>query len=212
VGGDVQAELGGCALAGNAGPGRMVRGQACAFGIAGDGAAFGIGQVGVEPALALCQGLRVRQHHLDTVKRRRRAKQVVAHQQAGLAHHMCSGDCRNRSSDRETTPSVEFSTGTTPNSAVPDAVARKTSSMLTQGTRSMLEPKNCRAACSLKVPAGPRKATRCGASSARQADMISRQMGGHAGALERPGVGALQPVDHLGLAVGPETPASLRRA
>ena len=63
---------------------------------------------------------------------------------------------RNRSSERATTPSVEFSTGTTPNSAVPAAVARNTSSMLTQGTRSMLEPKNCSAACSLKVPAGPR--------------------------------------------------------
>ena len=59
---------------------------------------------------------------------------------------------------------------------MPAAVARNTSSMLTQGTRSMLEPKNCRAACSLKVPVGPRKATRCGASSARQADMISRQI------------------------------------
>ena len=88
----------------------------------------------------------------------------------------CRGDWRKRSSDREITPSVEFSTGTTPNSAVPAAVARNTSSMLIQGTRSMLVPKNCRAACSLKVPTGPRKATRCGASRARQADMISRQM------------------------------------
>jgi hypothetical protein len=55
-----------------------------------------------------------------------------------------------------TTPSVLFSTGTTPNSAVPAAVAWNTSSKLTQGTCSMLEPKNCTAACSLKVPAGPR--------------------------------------------------------
>jgi hypothetical protein len=53
-------------------------------------------------------------------------------------------------------PSVEFSMGTTPYWALPAAVARNTSSMLPQGMRSMLEPKNCRAACSLKVPAGPR--------------------------------------------------------
>ncbi|CKS38845.1 Uncharacterised protein [Mycobacterium tuberculosis] len=32
------------------------------------------------------------------------------------------------------------------------------------------------AACSQKVPSGPSTATRCGDSSARQADMISRQM------------------------------------
>ena len=69
---------------------------------------------------------------------------------------MCKGDCSNRSSERVTTPSVLFSTGTTPKSAVPAVAAWNTSSKLTQGTCSMLEPKNCSAACSLKVPAGPR--------------------------------------------------------
>ena len=54
---------------------------------------------------------------------------------------MNSGVCRNRSSERATTPSVEFSTGTTPKSAAPALVQRKTSSMLVQGTRSMDEPK-----------------------------------------------------------------------
>ena len=90
---------------------------------------------------------------------------------------MNSGVVRKRSSDRATTPSEEFSTGTTPKSAAPAAVARKTSSMLTQSTLTIDEPKYPRAACSLNVPAGPRKATRLGVSSARQADMISRQTG-----------------------------------
>ena len=54
---------------------------------------------------------------------------------------MNSGVCRNRSSERATTPSVEFSTGTTPKSAAPALVVRNTSSMLAQGTRSIDEPK-----------------------------------------------------------------------
>ena len=53
-------------------------------------------------------------------------------------------------------PSVEFSTGTTPKSATPAEVLRKTSSMLAHGTRTMDEPKKPSAASSLKVPAGPR--------------------------------------------------------
>ena len=47
---------------------------------------------------------------------------------------MCSGVVRNRSSERVTTPSVEFSTGTTPKSAAPALVAWNTSSKLAQGT------------------------------------------------------------------------------
>ena len=54
---------------------------------------------------------------------------------------MNSGVFRNRSSERATTPSVEFSTGTTPKSAAPALVARNTSSMLAQGTRTIDEPK-----------------------------------------------------------------------
>jgi hypothetical protein len=54
---------------------------------------------------------------------------------------MNSGVCRNRSSERVTTPSVLFSTGTTPKSAAPVAVTWKTSSKLAQGTRRMLLPK-----------------------------------------------------------------------
>ncbi len=54
---------------------------------------------------------------------------------------MNSGVVRNRSSERATTPSVEFSTGTTPKSAAPALVVRKTSSMLAQATRSIELPK-----------------------------------------------------------------------
>ena len=54
---------------------------------------------------------------------------------------IASGVVRNRSSERATTPSVEFSTGTTPKSAAPPAVLRNTSSMLAQGTRTIDEPK-----------------------------------------------------------------------
>ncbi len=69
---------------------------------------------------------------------------------------MNSGVVRNRSSERVTTPSLEFSTGTTPKSAAPEAVVCITSSKFAQGTLTMLEPKKPSAASSLKVPAGPR--------------------------------------------------------
>ena len=54
---------------------------------------------------------------------------------------MNSGVVRNWSSARVTTPSVEFSTGTTPKSAAPAVVMRNTSSRLAQGTRTIDEPK-----------------------------------------------------------------------
>jgi len=54
---------------------------------------------------------------------------------------MNSGVTRNWSSERATMPSVEFSTGTTPKSAAPAVVTRKTSSTLAHGTRTMDEPK-----------------------------------------------------------------------
>ena len=54
---------------------------------------------------------------------------------------MTSGVVRNRSSERVTTPSLEFSTGTTPKSAAPELAAWKTSSALAQGSRTIDEPK-----------------------------------------------------------------------
>ncbi len=64
--------------------------------------------------------------------------------------------CRNRSSVRDTTPSVEFSTGTTPQSTVPDSAARNTSSMLGHGIGWISWPKCAITACSVNVPVGPR--------------------------------------------------------
>ena len=96
------------------------------------------------------------------------------------------GVCRNRSSERVTTPSTEFSTPTTPYWALPPAVAWKTSSKLAQYTRSAAPPKNSMAACSQKVPAGPSTATRWGDSSARQADMISRHTAATCGPFSGP--------------------------
>jgi len=52
-----------------------------------------------------------------------------------------SGECSSRSSERATTPSVLFSTGTTPKSAAPAVVQRNTSSMLAHGTRTIELPK-----------------------------------------------------------------------
>jgi hypothetical protein len=57
---------------------------------------------------------------------------------------------------RATAPSVLFSTGTTANSASALRWQRNTSSMVAHGNSSALPPKNRSAACSLKVPAGPR--------------------------------------------------------
>src|SRR5450830_1391650 len=101
------------------------------------------------------------------------------------------GVCRNRSSERVTTPSTEFSTPTTPYWALPAAVAWNTSSKLAQYIRSAAPPKNSMAACSQKVPAGPSTATRCGDSRARQADMISRQMAATCSSLSGPGLAVL---------------------
>ena len=61
-----------------------------------------------------------------------------------------------RSSVRLIAPSDEFSTGTTPKSAVPASVARNTSSIDTHGRPSTALPNCWYTACSLKVPAGPR--------------------------------------------------------
>ena len=52
-----------------------------------------------------------------------------------------SGVVRNRSSERVTTPSLEFSTGTTPKSAAPALVAWNTSSALAHGSLTIDEPK-----------------------------------------------------------------------
>jgi len=88
MGGDVQPEFGGRTVAGDGGPGRVGGGQARALGIARCGAALHVGQVVVQPALALRQRLRMRVDGLDARQGVGLAQQVVAHQQAGLAHHL----------------------------------------------------------------------------------------------------------------------------
>ncbi len=74
-----------------------------------------------------------------------------------------------------TVPSLEFSIGTTPKSAVPDSTSRKTSSIEVSGSARTEWPKCFSTACCVKVPSGPRKATLSGSCCARHADMISRK-------------------------------------
>ena len=82
MGGDVQAELAGGPFAGDAGPGRVAGGQPCAFRVARHRAPLRLRQVLGEPALALRQCLRMRQHDFDSGGRIRQPQQVMAHQQA----------------------------------------------------------------------------------------------------------------------------------
>ena len=56
---------GGKGFAGDGGPGGLIGGQAGAFGVAGHGAALGVGQMGGEPLLALGQRLGVGHHDFD---------------------------------------------------------------------------------------------------------------------------------------------------
>ena len=53
-------------------------------------------------------------------------------------------------------PCPEFSTGTTPKSALPLATSWNTSSMLASGRPCAERPKCLSTACWLKVPSGPR--------------------------------------------------------
>jgi len=69
---------------------------------------------------------------------------------------MRSGVVTSRSSVRPTTPSVEFSAGTTVNWAAPDSQRRNASSTEATASASTAAPKCLRTACSLKVPSGPR--------------------------------------------------------
>jgi hypothetical protein len=82
---DVQAELGGRAFAGDAGPGRVGGGQPRAFGVAGGCAAIHIRQVRRQPALALGQRLGMGIDGFDAVQGFRKPQQVVAHHEADFA-------------------------------------------------------------------------------------------------------------------------------
>ncbi len=69
---------------------------------------------------------------------------------------MPSDDARNMSSVLLTVPSLEFSIGTTPKSAVPASTSWNTSSIEVSGNARTEWPKCFRTACCVKVPSGPR--------------------------------------------------------
>ena len=73
-----------------------------------------------------------------------------------------------------TVPSLEFSIGTTPKSAVPASTSWNTSSIEVSGNARTEWPNCLKTACCVKVPSGPRNATLSGSCCARHADMISR--------------------------------------
>ena len=182
------------------------RGQARALGVAGHRPALDAGQVvgrarrGTAPAPAGAPA-RPRCRRSESVLRSRlwRTNRLVSPM-------MNSGVCRNRSSERATTPSVrvldrhDAEVGRARRWCV-----RNTSSMLAQGTRSIDEPKKPSAASSLKVPAGPE----VGHARGR----LQRAAGRHDLAPDRrhavapaagPALTRLQAVDDLRLAFGPE--------
>jgi hypothetical protein len=69
---------------------------------------------------------------------------------------MRSGERANMSRVWLTTPSVLFSTGTTPKSQEPDSTSRKMSPMVPKGWVCTEWPKCFSAAAWVKVPSGPR--------------------------------------------------------
>ena len=81
----MQAKTAACAQAGNGCAVGVFGGQAGAFGIAGGGVALGMGQVGIEPVLALRQSLRMGIDRLNLLQIALLAQQVVPNQQADFA-------------------------------------------------------------------------------------------------------------------------------
>jgi hypothetical protein len=132
---------------------------------------------------------------------RRAAHQVVVDAQRHLAA-MRSGERMNMSRVWLTTPSVEFSTGTTPKLQEP---ALDLAEDVADGAERLglhRWPKCFSAAAWVKVPSGPRIADRQRLnSSARQADMISRNSRALL-VVERPGILLLDAAQDLGLALG----------
>ena len=178
----------GRAVAGQGGPGRVGGGQARAFGIARHGAALDIGQVLVQPVLALRQRLRMGQHGLDAVHGRLLAHQVVAHQQADFADEWQGVVQEQVQRARDDALGHVLHAD---DAELRAAAGRRVEDLVEVGAVGHVG----RAAEILQRrllaegAAGPSTATRCGDSSARQADMISRQIGGHMLALQRAGVG-----------------------
>ena len=116
-------------------------GQPRAFGVARDRPPLGVRQVVAEPGVALRERLRMGADRVDAVESSRSRRSRLWRTYRLVSPTMMSGVVRNRSSERVTTPSLEFSTGTTPKSAAPALVAWNTSSTLAQGTLTIDEPK-----------------------------------------------------------------------
>ena len=89
-----------------------------------------------EPALALRERLRMRAHARHAVERAGRGQQIVMNRQRQFA---ADGQRRlqQQIEVRDTAPSAEFSTGTTPNSAAPASTERNTSSIDGHGRPSI---------------------------------------------------------------------------
>ena len=94
---------------------------------------------------------------------------------SSISPQIFSGDVRNMSSVwMLTVPSLEFSIGATPKSAVPLSTSWNTSSIVGTASACTEWPKCLNTADCVNVPSGPRYATFSGSSCARQADMSSR--------------------------------------
>ena len=106
----------------------------------------------------------------------------------------CSGVASSRSSVRPTAPSVEFSTGTTPNSRGAGLAPRGTPRRSRPQARAATAPPKCLTHRLLAERAlrarGRRRGSAC--SSARQAEMISRNSARHASRRQRAAVALLR--------------------
>ena len=87
--------------------------------------------------------------------------------------HIFRFELTNLSSVWLTTPSVEFSMGTTPKSALPFSTSSKTSAMSFLAMKSPERPKCCMQAWCVNVAAGPRNAILKGFSRDKEALIIS---------------------------------------
>jgi len=86
---------------------------------------------------------------------------------------MESGVPRRRSRVTPTVPSREFSTGTTPQSALPFSTSSKTWTIDGRNAKAVSPPKCARAAKCVKEASGPKQATRIGPCRARETDSTS---------------------------------------
>ena len=116
---------------------------------------------------------------------------------------MWSGECRNRSSVLLTVPSLEFSTATTPKSALLASTSWNTSSTLLSASARTEWPKCLNTAAWVNVPSGPRigDLERLLLGQARGHDLAKQAR--NLLITQRPLVALQGPAQHLGLTLGP---------